>query len=401
MQTLDFNNPNIYVDWIEEVTDALYNPNIRYIFLKGWAGAGKSHVIAQLILQNIIDKKRIGVVRKLYSTIKASCFQLLCDYRNRRDLWSYIDERSSFGELQAGLWLCKMFGMDDEEKIKSLADYDWFWIEEANELTYDDFTQLDLRLRGKINHKIICTFNPVSAQSRLKTMVKDSVEYQHNSVWIEKTAWDNKFIDEHYLRTLESLKEKNPSKYKIYALNQWGEWLKGLVYPDYEVFSHDIEPQVIGLDFGYNHPTSLVYVTRVDDAVKPSLYMQEIIYKRELTAPLLIAEMEREKVPKDVIIVADNSRPEMIQQLVNAGYNCIPCTKGIGSVKDGIDKVLGHKLYVNGSNGIKELQQYVWRLNKSGEPLDEPIKQSDDFCDSIRYAVNHLVWGETIHFFMG
>jgi phage terminase large subunit len=114
-----------------------------------------------------------------------------------------------------------MFGMDDEEKIKSLADYDWFWVEEANELTYDDFVQLDLRLRGGRNHKIICTFNPVSAQSRLKTRIKDSPGYDHNSVWIEKTARDNKFVDEQYLKTLESLREKNPSKYKIYALNEW------------------------------------------------------------------------------------------------------------------------------------------------------------------------------------
>jgi phage terminase large subunit len=38
--------------------------------------------------------------------------------------------------------------LDDEEKIKSLANFDWFRVEEATEITMDDFTQLDLRLRG-------------------------------------------------------------------------------------------------------------------------------------------------------------------------------------------------------------------------------------------------------------
>ena len=41
-----------------------------------------------------------------------------------------------------------MFGLDDPEKIKSIAGIDWIWIEEATELTYEDFGQLDLRLRG-------------------------------------------------------------------------------------------------------------------------------------------------------------------------------------------------------------------------------------------------------------
>jgi hypothetical protein len=32
---IDFSDPSLYVDRIEELTDALYNPEIRFIFLKG------------------------------------------------------------------------------------------------------------------------------------------------------------------------------------------------------------------------------------------------------------------------------------------------------------------------------------------------------------------------------
>lgn len=296
--------------------------------------------------------------------------------------------------------MIKMFGMDDEEKIKSLADYDWFWIEEANELTYDDFTQLDLRLRGKKNHKIICTFNPVSAQNWLKVEIKDNPEYAHNTVWIEKTARDNKFVDEQYLKTLESLKEKNPSKYRIYALNEWGEGLKGLIYPNFEIFNYDIEPEIIGLDFGYNHPTALTYIRRVDETTPESLYCQEIIYKTNLTAITLIQEMEANNVPKNVKIVADSARPEMIQQIKNAGYWIEPSTKGAGSVKEGIEKVLQFKLHLNGANLVKEGHQYVWKLDRNGNSTDEPIKQRDDGMDSIRYAVNELIGKPKFFMFM-
>jgi chromosomal replication initiation ATPase DnaA len=52
---IDFSNKELYVDWVSEVTAALYDPSIRYIFLKGGAGAGKSYLVAQLIIQNILD----------------------------------------------------------------------------------------------------------------------------------------------------------------------------------------------------------------------------------------------------------------------------------------------------------------------------------------------------------
>ena len=39
-------------------------------------------------------------------------------------------------------------GIDDPEKIKSIDGITSIWIEEASELTLEDFTQLDLRLRG-------------------------------------------------------------------------------------------------------------------------------------------------------------------------------------------------------------------------------------------------------------
>jgi phage terminase large subunit len=38
-----------------------------------------------------------------------------------------------------------------------------------------------------------------------------------------KTARDNKFVGESYLKNLEAMKEKNYKKYLIYAKNERGE----------------------------------------------------------------------------------------------------------------------------------------------------------------------------------
>jgi phage terminase large subunit len=54
-------------------------------------------------------------------------------------------------------------GLDDAEKIKSIAGITDIVIEEATELAYDEFTQLDLRLRANApNLQMFLMFNPVS-----------------------------------------------------------------------------------------------------------------------------------------------------------------------------------------------------------------------------------------------
>ena len=54
-------------------------------------------------------------------------------------------------------------GLDDSEKIKSITGITDIVIEEATEITQDEFTQLDLRLRAQEpNLQIYLMFNPVS-----------------------------------------------------------------------------------------------------------------------------------------------------------------------------------------------------------------------------------------------
>lgn len=386
--TIDFTDKDLYVEWVEELTDALDNPNIRYIFMKWWSGAGKSYTTVQLLVQNILDGIRLWVFRKVGSTLKASCLQLFKDVVSAFDIRKYIEIKESKDvKSKINDWMAMMFWMDDPEKIKSLANFDWFWVEESTELTYDDFSQLDLRLRGWKNHKIICTFNPISSKHRLKTEVQDKMENWPNAVWIEKTARDNRFVDERYLSTLESLKEKNLAKYNIYALNLWGEWLKWSIYPEYDVFTHNIEPDFIGLDFGFNDPCAMVYLKEVDIEDTKDLYVQEKIYLRELTGKKLVTEMDRIGVPKDVLIIADNARPEMINEIAEAGYTIKAVDKGKWSVQDQINAVQTYNLHINWPNLLKEVSGYVWKLDKNGEPMDIPVDGEDHWCDATRYWV--------------
>ena len=279
-----------------------------------------------------------------------------------------------------------MFWLDDEEKIKSLANFERLRLEETTEFSYDEFQQLDLRLRGWTNHKIICSFNPVTAKSRLKTEIEDKPEQRDNSIRISKTARDNKFVDNHYLKTLESLKEKNLAKYLIYAQNKRGEGVKWQIFTEYNLFDHTIYPDVIGLDFWFNDPNVLVYLKVEDKGDKKDLYIQEKIYSVWQTSQDLIAEMDRVWIPKNVMIIADSARPEMIADIKKAGYTIQWVKKYSRSKNDQIDHVQSYNLHINWIHLVKEISEYSRAIDKkSQEPLDIPVDGDDHCMDAMLY----------------
>ena len=389
---IDFTDPDIYVDRVEEFTDALYDPNIRYIFLKWWAWAWKSYLVAQIMVQNILDWIRLGVFRKVSNTLRASCLQLFKDICSSWDLTNNEIEIKESKEVKAinSNGFAMMFWLDDPEKIKSLANFDRFRVEEATELTYDDFTQLDLRLRWSTNHKMILSFNPISSRHWLKLSVFD--HNRRDAIRIMKTARDNKFVGERYLQTLESMKEKNYQKYLVYAKNQRGETVEWMVYENYTTFTTAIDPEVIGLDFWRNDPCSLIYLKREDVplSTKKRLYAQEMLYIRELDSTALIKQMHLIGVPKNVLIIADSSRPEMINAISLAWYMIVWVKKYMGSVNDQITHVQWYDLYLLWDNITRECAWYMWKKDKNWNTLDVPVDWDDHTLDALRYWATHF-----------
>jgi phage terminase large subunit len=391
---IDFTDKSLYVDWIFEYTKALYNPDVRYIFLQGSAGAGKSVVVGQLTIQEVLDGLDYVWIRKIHATLRDSVYanlkNIATDWELEKDLEfqkSLLIETKSH-ITNKGKVLFK--GLDDPEKIKSIVSPDRIVVEEASEISFEDFLQLNTRLRGKKNQKLICLFNPISDQLWLKTKILDNPDWikenKDKMVWIKKTVLDNKFADKTYIDTLKSFKNTNERFYKIYFLNEWGSAQEGIIFENYKIIDNDFIPEVAGLDFGYNDPTALVYLKRVDKEGKPTLQAKEMIYKSKLTANDLIQEFEDLQVPKDLKIIADSSRPEIIEALVNAGYWVVSCKKYSGSVYEGVVRLQGFDLEISSSpNLTKELQNYYWK-NKKGEIMDTPEDGFDHGIDALRYG---------------
>lgn len=212
---------------------ALFNPlfwklretTTRNIISYGGAGSSKSYSQAQHeVIRGIERKEKILIIRKVGNTIKDSTRplvleQIIPSFKLSEHFIINKSENILHCLLNGSQWLFR--GLDDSEKIKSIAGITRIWIEEASELTEEDFDQLNLRLRGRDDLQITMTFNPIVETHWIKKRFFD--KEQPNTTIFKTTYLDNRFIDKEYKKQLDSYKIINPNKYQVYSLGNWGK----------------------------------------------------------------------------------------------------------------------------------------------------------------------------------
>lgn len=305
-----------------------------------------------------------------------------------KEIWSNLDVLKYIKEEKQPLdyhfnnnWM--HFGsLDDPEKIKS-SDWNYVWMEEANEFDYNDFQILKLRLSapGKERNQMFLSFNPVDSYSWLKERLID--EPSEDKREIVSTYADNPFLSEDYIKTILALKQQDANFWRIFGLGEWGV-LENLIYGIWGEI--DVLPEggetIYGLDFGFNQPSALVEIRLKDEEV----YLKQLIYETGLTNSQLIAKMQILIPDKAKEIFCDSAEPARIEEIYGSGFNAHPSDK---SVRDGIDYVKRQKIHVTKDSPdiIKERRSYSYKKDKSGRILDEPIKFADHSMDGIRYAL--------------
>ncbi len=368
----------------------------RYEIIYGGAGSGKSHFIAQKkVIQHLRDSgRRTLVIRKVGNTLRNSCFGLIKQTIYDMGAEGVFNVPRGMTNLNITGPNGNEFiftGLDDPEKLKSIVGVTDIWIEEASEISEDDFKQVDLRLRGDSPHtkQITLTYNPISALSWLKSFFHD---YSRDNCTILKTTYkDNYFIDDEYIKMLEDMQNRDYVYYQIYALGEWGV-LGNLVFSNYIVEDIPTDPNMYkaiyqGLDFGFNDPSAFVKVGLKDD----ELYILAELYQSGLTNNELITALS-DKADKDFKITADSSEPSRIKEFNQHGWRVKSAEKGAGSIKAGLDWAKRKKIHIhpNCTNFIKEIQGYKYKEDKNGNVFDEPIDMNNHLMDALRYAIEPL-----------
>lgn len=279
----------------------------------------------------------------------------------------------------------EFFSVDNALKVRG-PGRDILFINEANIIHQDTFRQLLLRTKKAV----FIDFNPADEFH----WIYDDVLTRPDCYFIQSTYRDNPFLHPSQRQEIESYKDQDENFWRVYGLGERGH-SSNIIYNKWEVYDREINfEHVYGLDFGYNHPSALIKVSR-DSAMKQNdIYWEEKIYQSFLTTSDLIT-MVKPIVGKKKVL-CDSARPEIIEELVRGGINAVSANK---NVKEGIDFVKSHRIFVhrNSFNLQKELRSYKWKSDAQGRIMDEPVKLFDDGCDAGRYGTidfkqNHLVY---------
>jgi phage terminase large subunit len=213
-----------------------------------------------------------------------------------------------------------------------------------------------------------------------------------NSKVVESTSYDNIFLPDDYLDDLDEFAVTNPAYFRRNVLGEWGR-LDGLIYNLVDEYRSvlegiDYDLMIGGLDFGHRDPTALS-VIGVDSG---RFSVVDEMYQKGMTSTSII-DAVREYHNKYYFykIYCDGARPEIIEEMVQAGLPAVAARKGPGSVFAGCLFMQGlvntGRYRINAEKApwhVKEIDGYVW--DASDDAKEKPLKIRDHTCDSSRYA---------------
>lgn len=334
-------------------------------------------------------------IRKVGRTIKDSTFDLIVETLKKLQIYDACKVNLSTYTIQlpnGSLFLFK--GMDDSEKIKSITDITDVWAEEATELSLDDFTQLDLRLRAMAaNLQFFCSFNPVSKLNWVyKQWFAPEAELGEDTLIVKSTYRDNRFLPDSYIKALEEKAKTNPNYYKVYTLGEFTT-LDRLVFYNWKVEDFDfktIKGQLMcGLDFGFISDTSAFVASLLDEENKKIYVFREwgATGKTNQDLANIISALGFSKS----VIIADSSEQKSIVEIKQAGVQKIkPAAKGPDSIRHGIQKLQNYEIIIHPSceNLKTEMENYTWKKDKiTGEYTNTPIDMFNHYIDALRYSL--------------
>lgn len=325
--------------------------------------AKEGHKLISIVSESVPHLKR-GAIRDFLSIMQEQGY-----YRDAS--WNRTDFIYTF---ESGNKI-EFFSADSPDKVRG-PRRDILFINEANNISYETYTQLAIRT----NEEIYIDFNPV-AEFWAHTEVMPTVEHDFDIL----TYLDNEGLAPAIVTELESRKG-NRMWWQVYGLGQTGE-LEAQIYRSWQVVDDipfEARLERYGLDFGYAHdPTAIVAIYYYNGGY----ILDEIAYQTGLLNKP-IADIFANQDQK-ALVIADSAEPKSIDELRLHGITVLPAQKGPGSINRGIAYVQQQRISVTkrSVNLLREYRNYLWETDRDGRIIPEATDINNHCMDALRYGM--------------
>lgn len=315
-------------------------------------------------------------------------------------------------------------GMDNPSKIMS-AEYDLAYVQEATELTENDWESITTRLRYGVMpyQQLIADCNPaapthwLNQRCNLGLTTRFGSRHEDNPTLFDhaRGEWTERGLA--YIATLDRLTGVRYQRLRL------GKWVasEGQVYDAWDADVHVVKREdyvdVLSqawhfgtADWGYTN-AGVLQAWAVD--YDGRLFLDREVYMTR-------KPVEGWWIPRAIQLsneldirewVCDPSEPAFIAQFNAAGLNATGATNdilpGITAVQNRLTGPQGPRLFILEDAlmerddllaenklpwaTVQEIPEYVWAKNVGGETLkDKPVDAFNHGLDALRYAVAHL-----------
>jgi PBSX family phage terminase large subunit len=401
------------------------------ILLSGPAGTGKSRACLEKL--HILALKYPGmrglIVRKTATSLTSTALVTFKEHVAKEALAAGVVEWYGGSAQEAAQYRyangsrITVGGMDRATRIMS-SEYDVVYVQEAIELTLNDWEALTTRLRnGRMPYQqIISDTNPDRPTHWLRRRCVDGAtvllesRHEDNPVYFDA---DGKLTaaGASYISKLDAL--TGVRKHRL----RHGQWVaaEGIIYEDFDQAVHLVDPFEIPstwqrfwvVDFGFTNPFVLQRWAEDPDG---RLFLYAEIYRtRRLVedhAKQVLSEVTKDGVwlePKPRTVICDHDAEDRATLEKHLGLGTTAAHK---SVSDGIQAVASRlqpakdgkpRLFVvrgartqqdpeleesrKPTSTEEEFGGYVWDEGTGKNPKEQPLKQDDHGMDALRYLV--------------
>ena len=364
-----------------------YYANAHVVINQGGTSSGKTFSIVQTLfcIACQTPKLVVTIAGQDIPNLKAGVLRDALNIYSSSDLFkswvSSYNKTDRIFEFTNGT-VIEFKSYDNAQDAKS-GKRDYLFVNEANGINWDVYTELALRT----SKRIYIDYNPNSG-----FWVHDHLLGKPGVQLIISDHRHNPFAEQSIRDKVEALIHTDIELWKVYARGLTGR-VTGLIFSNWIVCDElpDLaKPIAAGLDFGFtNDHTGCIMLYKQNG----ELWIDELLYEQGLTNPDLSVRLAAAGLSKKIEIIADSAEPKSIEELRRLGWHITGAKKGADSIVNSIDILKRYRLNITrrSVNLRKELSRYKWRVETSGKTLNEPVDLWNHLVDPLRYiALNKL-----------
>jgi phage terminase large subunit len=378
----------------------LFEPQWRYISVRGGRGSGKTKNFARaLVMRSTVEKLRVLCTREVQLSIRESVYATIVNEIRELGLESQFEILSNeIRSKKGGAFIFRGLASETIDSIKSLADIDIAWVEEAQAVSRKSFEMLFPTIRAN-GSQIWLSWNPeLESDPVYEMVVKEGLPMCANLfVNFDQNPWFPEVLrleEQHMLA-------HDPVKHKHIWLGQPLPAVAGAIYFE-EIMAMQTQGRIRPLTFDPNLQIYLVFDLGFNDAstcgvvqrTKDDIRVLDYIENSRVSLSWYNDELRARNYESGIIVLPHDGRNKNLstgmspQEILQIYGWSVEIVDNIG-VENGIRicRELMPQMYIDSAKcaGLLEHMKRYAR-NKHGHPTHDEHSHA---ADMMRYVGIH------------